>query len=334
MLKISTDRATLTKLKEKSLSEGGMLERSGLQKLIKNNPEAFFAEIDEHLLLCGEEVRPSEIVDDRIDLLAVDEEGASVIIELKRGSHKLQLLQAISYAGMISSWTSDQFVQQLSIHLGAPIDEARTKLTDHALQTVELNKKQRIILISEAFDPALLIGIEWLSEKFTVDIRCFRVSLADDAGSEYLSCVCIFPPSETLEFAEERRRARSGEAGVWSDWEAALSNVENGELAAFVQEELDKGRENRLRDRGIMFRVNGTRRWEVFLRSKFGYVWQTGRFPEDEAQLRAFLSQPDLVTVTKGGSCLSFRLISNSDFDGFRKLVAIDPGFGEGNAVG
>ena len=40
----------------------------------------------EALLLLGEEVKPDSFVDDRIDLLALDQQGASVIIELKRGS--------------------------------------------------------------------------------------------------------------------------------------------------------------------------------------------------------------------------------------------------------
>ena len=36
----------------------------------------------------------------------------------------------------------------------------------------EINRKQRIILIAEAYDYALLIGTEWLSEQYSVvDLR-------------------------------------------------------------------------------------------------------------------------------------------------------------------
>ena len=78
--------------------------------MIKANPDAFFTEMGESLLLIGDEVRPTDFVEDRIDLLAVDQQGALVVVELKRGSNKLQLLQALSYAGMISKWEYSQVV--------------------------------------------------------------------------------------------------------------------------------------------------------------------------------------------------------------------------------
>jgi hypothetical protein len=85
------------------MAEAGILERKDLQRWIKNGAEAFFEEINEdELIFIGEEVEPSDFVRDRIDLLAMDGEGNLVVFELKRHSHKLQLLQAIAYAGMLA----------------------------------------------------------------------------------------------------------------------------------------------------------------------------------------------------------------------------------------
>ena len=69
--------------------------------MICNSPDEFFKEMDEELLLLGEEVKPAEFVDDRIDLLAIDKQGSVVVMELKRGSNKLHLLQALAYASIV-----------------------------------------------------------------------------------------------------------------------------------------------------------------------------------------------------------------------------------------
>ena len=112
MLKIKRDDQSFSLLETPTLADVSITERNDLQEFIANSPAAFFAEIGQELFLLGKEVEPSKTVQDRIDLLAIDKEGTCVVIELKRGSHKLQMLQAISYAGMIS---------QLSlIHISEP----------------------------------------------------------------------------------------------------------------------------------------------------------------------------------------------------------------------
>ncbi len=135
-------------------------------------PDEFCEEIGESLWLIGQEVRPSEAVADRIDILAIDEDANSVVVELKRGTNKLQLLQAVSYAGMISHWSRDQFVEILARNFSVSNKDALSEIEAHTEpNTSALNRAQRIILIAENFDPALLIAAEWLHEKFNVDIR-------------------------------------------------------------------------------------------------------------------------------------------------------------------
>ena len=100
MLRIDKTANKLVRLPKTALAESHW-ERK-LQAMICEAPDAFCEEIGESLWVIGQEVRPSDSVPDRIDILAVDEAGGAVVIELKRGTHKLQLLQALSYAGMVS----------------------------------------------------------------------------------------------------------------------------------------------------------------------------------------------------------------------------------------
>ena len=113
MLKIDRDNQSFALLDTPTLADVSITERYDLQEFISNSPDAFFREIGQELFLLGKEVEPSKNVQDRIDLLAVDKEGTSVVVELKRGNHKLHMLQAISYAGMISQWEPDDFLQLL-----------------------------------------------------------------------------------------------------------------------------------------------------------------------------------------------------------------------------
>jgi len=85
MLRIDRNQKSLTPMTNQSLSEAGLKERYDLQQLIRQNAEAFFTEMGETILLVGEEVCPTDVVDNRIDLLAVDKEAVVVTIEIKRG---------------------------------------------------------------------------------------------------------------------------------------------------------------------------------------------------------------------------------------------------------
>src|SRR6056297_383218 len=150
MLKIDRQNQSFSLLDTPTLADVSITERYDLQEFISNSPDAFFKELGLELFLLGKEVEPSKNVQDRIDLLAVDKDGCSVVVELKRGNHKLHMLQAISYAGMISQWEPDDFLQLLD-------DDQQEALAEFLEVDREgINRQQRIILIAEGYDYALL----------------------------------------------------------------------------------------------------------------------------------------------------------------------------------
>ena len=318
MLKIDRQKQVFTRLETPSLADASISERYDLQEYIYNSPEAFFEEIGQNLFLIGKEIKPSDDVEDRIDLLALDKEGQAVVVELKRGHKKLQMFQAISYAGMVASWEPDDFLTDFDA-------DKRDKLIDFLdVETEEINRHQRIILIAEAFDYSVLVGAEWLTEKFGVDILCCRLSLAKDANgnAEFLVCSNIFPAPELAEQSVRRGRSHSGiHPPKWSDWNAALDKVSNDAVVTFYKKELDAGRENYLRKRYLHYRIAGKRRWNIAARRQRAYVWQRGRFDGDLDFWRKGLSQPDQVKPVKDDRCLSFLLTTDSDFGFFRLAV-------------
>lgn len=237
MLRIDRTGRKLSRLVTKLIPDAGIKERSDIQQMIRNSPEEFFAEIGEPLLLLAEELCPTEVVDDRIDLLALDEEGAVVVIEIKRGSHKLQLLQALTYAATIAEWGASDLLEQRCQLVSQSAEEVREEVEEFLTETQNgINTRQRIMLLAEDFDFMVLATAEWLSEKHGIDIRCYRLSLSEDAGVEYLSCTCIFPPPELAQEAARRRPLGTRGArkpSKWTDWKSALESVENPALVEF-----------------------------------------------------------------------------------------------------
>jgi hypothetical protein len=323
MLKINRANTKLERMTRLTLVEAEILERQGLQKMIVANSDAFFEEINEKLLLIGQEIRPSEKVGDRIDLLALDESGNSVIIELKRSEDRLQLLQAISYAAMISDWKIEGFVEQRSMFLNESVQEARDAISEHfgkpSEEEIELSNVQRIILIAENFDFALLKSAEWLVETYDVDIRCFRIEYTKDDASEYLSCVCVYPPINYLESADRIRRRIASAASEPQNWHDFTEKLKNQDVRNFFRKDWAGGEKSG--GRSIAFRINGARRISVSARSNHAYVWQTGRFDGDEAFWRERISEPESVREVDNNRSLSMRLTTALDFDAFEAAI-------------
>jgi hypothetical protein len=319
MLKVDRVNQSFHPLDEPSFAAAQFLEREDLQECIYNSSTEFFAEIGEAVFVLGKEVTPSQTVSDRIDLLGIDAQGTAVIVELKRGSNKLHMLQAISYAGMISRWGLDDFRSLLS-------EESWEDLTESFLDVEPgtINQQQRLLLVAEGFDYALLSGAEWLSERHGVDIRCATVALTTDSqtGDEYLVCDSIFPPPALAEQAVARGGSfRSSTQSTWESWEEALAGVENEALVTFAEEELSNGRKGYLPRRKLSYSVGGKRRWNLHCRTQFAYVWQRGRFAGDIEFWESRLSEEADVGPVQRGECLSFRLWTPEDLEAFRGTV-------------
>jgi hypothetical protein len=326
MLRINRQNHALTRLTPKSIPDAGLRERADLQRMIRQSHEAFFQEMGEKLLLVGEEVKPADFVADRIDLLAIDENGSTVVIELKRGSDKLQLLQALGYAGMVAKWNREQLVSALGQFEAKPISEAEDQIEEFLQDGIgELNQTQRVVLLAENFDYEVLVTAEWLTEKYGVDIRCYRLTLSEDGPSEFLSCTCIYPPPEITQVATRRGIGPREPSGPgWADWDEALADVQNPAVVQFYREELAAGRPSSLGRRVLRYHVRGRHVFNIVARRKLAYVWQERRFKDDESYWGDKLSEPGQVGPVRRGEALRLFLKTPEDFERFRSSFNAD----------
>lgn len=260
MFKIDRQAKTLVALLRPGMAPANILERQDLQEYIWNSFEDFASEIDaEGLTVIGKEVRPSKVVDDRIDLLAVDRDGTAVVIELKRAKHKLQLLQAAAYAAMISKLKK------------AEIGDLSGVEKDH-LSALELddegafNDSQGILLIAEDFDFQVLATAEWLYKQ-GISMKCVRVTLeTEDNGAEYLNFSVVFPPKELAAEAKRRKPLPSGVPASrnWAEYSQRIGP--SSQVKEFLEKHLAEGVEENIKYKALFFRIGGARRFEAWLK--------------------------------------------------------------------
>jgi hypothetical protein len=227
---LTLDRRThqLQPVSSTNLEAEGLLERYDLQQAIVNSWPVFCSEIGSpELHLVGQEVRPHEDVGNSIDLLAFDlEEKCLVVIELKRGKNKLQLLQSLSYAAMVRQWD----VARIRQEAGGDKAELEDKLTELE-QTPSARISVKIIMIAESYEPEVIITADWLVQDHELDITAFKLSVHGPEDETILSIDQIFPLTQLAETYNTRRtrgRNLSNEAPL--DWEEVLAKVDYADL--------------------------------------------------------------------------------------------------------
>jgi hypothetical protein len=328
MLKIDRAAGSLSPLDSLSLSEVDMKERADLQQLIYRNPDHFFqSECNEDVFVLNQEVIPSDRVGDRIDLLAIDSKGKVVIVELKRGSDKLQLLQAITYAAMVSDLTWEEVKKKAD---SVKLVELQKFLEKHDLDEdgtdgqAQLNEFQRIVLIAESYDYEVLRTAQWLTEK-GIDIRCYEIALARDASNhfEYLSAVQLFPAKPLAERARIRGSLRNLAANEPLTIEKRLSICSNEHVKRYFESLLSQIPRPRMNRRGsaIVFPPQGKMRFHISPRPDYARVTQRGRFEGDEDRWRSLSEMPNKV---RNGRRLTLRLKNRSDIELFSGFIQND----------
>lgn len=327
MLRIDSESKKISILEISKLAEENIQERYDLQEMIFNSPEAFVKEIDQKLNIIGKEVCPSTEVDNRIDLLAINEFGSLVIIELKRGRNKYQHLQGISYAAMISSWDLNQIIEEKSKNFNISIEEAKEQIEDFLSTELDnINESQEIFLIAEDFHLEVILSAKWLSDNYSIPIKCFKMILAKDNSTNisYLALQQVFPLPEISDQYVKRKNTQMTNKNI-SSWSEFFLKITNNALKEFYEKEIKNGVENYLPKKQLNYRVNNYRFWTCNGRIQNAYVWQRGRFEDDLNFWKEKLSSKKEVIPVKNNSSLRFYLKTKDDFQNFKDITIHPP---------
>lgn len=206
----------LIKLRESNLKDKDILERYGLQEAIISSWEQFKDEINmPQLSLIGSEVCPHHSVQNSIDILAYDTiDNLPVVIELKRDKNKLQLLQSISYASMVATWSKENYVNIAKSQKVSDIDDLEDELSG-----IENESGVKIILIAEKFDPEVMISADWLYSNFNMDISTFSLSVFSKGEETYFNFIQTYPLPELKDAYEMRTKRKQPTSEDTSSWD-------------------------------------------------------------------------------------------------------------------
>jgi hypothetical protein len=139
-------------------------------------------------------------VKDRLDVLALDPAGNTVIIELKRGKLKDPVdMQALRYASYISKWSRDDLEREALNFLGRAraefnFNEEYEEFCAEANvdEVPDINEDQRIILVgSEVRDKLGSVAL-WLSDH-DIDIKVVEVEAYREGGTVFIRPNVIVP---------------------------------------------------------------------------------------------------------------------------------------------
>ena len=193
----------ITPIKSATFSELGIREREDLQRLLRDKIDI----VAPDCLVIAEEFGHWDDSRRRIDLLAIDRDANLVIIELKRtdtGGH--MELQALRYAAMVSTMTSEQAIDAFRKYLRSTGDNPETaeqRIIEH-LGWDEIDDEQfaidaRIVLVSAEFSKELTTAVMWLNER-ALDIRCVRLRPHRDGDRALIDVQQVIPLPEAEEY--------------------------------------------------------------------------------------------------------------------------------------
>jgi hypothetical protein len=198
----------------KKLSDTGRKEKEDLEVWIKSNPII----LGHNLIIIGEQVRTKS---GPLDLLAIDDQGNTVIVELKRERLPREVIaQAIDYAADIDTYSIDKLSEICHSYRGKSLEETIEEgFPNVNPEELSININQRILLVGFGIEERLTSMIEWLSSKSEISINAVLLNyVLTSSGDELISRTVVIPEEVVMEKSKGKRLkvSMSDEPGSYS----------------------------------------------------------------------------------------------------------------------
>lgn len=218
MFVIDKEKNRINKIKCRTFSDLKFREREHLQEWLENSPTAFGD--DDELLFIQKEFDGFDDTRERLDLLAIDKQGDLVIIENKLDDSGRDVTwQVLKYASYCSSLSKQQIkdIYQSYLDKKGVSENAESNISDFLdaedFKEIQLNKTQRIILVSGNYRKEVTSTVLWLLQKYNLKIQCFKATPYSFGEQIFLNIEQIIPVHEveeyTIKMAEKAQEEQS-----------------------------------------------------------------------------------------------------------------------------
>ncbi len=319
MLKFNAGEKTFESLQASELKTENILERYDFQSAMVKSWEIVKNKIGlPTSYLIGQEINPHESVGNAIDLLAFNSDDSSLtIIELKRDKNKLQLLQALSYAAMVATWDKEKLIAEIQ----RDINPEPGELIDF-INNNELNAEVKIILISEYYDPEVIITAEWLNRNYEMNITAFAVKLHKLERQTFIDFEQRLPLKELADVYEKRgKRAKNAKVKSEVTWEDVLPKLKY----SFAPKALNWCRKQKegeaSRRRFVGFRSSEFEKMDINFREKYIRIYVSDK-PNAGETIKSKFSVP--IEVSSGQGWSAFNIETEQQFNDLAKWLRME----------
>ena len=249
VFRIDPDSKNVVEIKPTTFSREGFLETKDIHEWLVSHPGILGDDLlivqREHLGVVGSHRRP--------DILAVDQKGNLVIVEVKRDDSPTYVYwQAALYAASYWPRSGEDIVEMFSSYATIDGEEALDRLITHTDSEDEpdllskLNSKQRIILVAGSFPREVTTTVLWLNEQ-GLDVSCLQLTPYPDRASKtfYIQSSYIIPVPETGDLMvelrkteKEREEQKSGIASRQNDRVTQFMFLVSSQLANMLEPDL------------------------------------------------------------------------------------------------